>query len=438
MTQAIDRNFCRSSPRFLQASRYTKRVKTPTPALSSLANRVAPERHSNAHETPDGTTDDAWVVHTRALEKARAGEAVIFLSIGQEADETTPSAIVETAVSSLQAGDHHYNEVEGTPEVRQAVADYHYRLTGQRVTAGQCLMYCGAQNGLFAVAQALLERGNEVVLSEPYYTTYPACFTASGATAKRVTLRAEDGYRLNVDRLLAAITPKTRAVVLNTPNNPMGECYTRIDLERILSACVERGVWLIMDMVYAELVDPEKLALPHGMPGANDVVISVGSVSKSHRMTGWRAGWVVAPQRVADTLRHLSTCMHYGIPPFIMKAVTQALNHDSETPKIIRTALAERRAIIHQHLAGRPGVQVIDSGQGMFVLLDVSHTSLTAKEFALSLLEKTGVSVLPCDGFGAAGRYLVRISLAVDSLNLVSACNAIAAFSVSLSAVSDQ
>ncbi len=422
-------------------------MKTPIPALSSLADRVAPESHSNPspHGIPDGTpdgnssglADDAWVVHTRAMEKARAGEAVIFLSIGQESNETTPNEIVETAVASLHAGDHHYNEVEGTPEVREAVANYHQRLTGQHVAASQCLMYCGAQNGLFAVAQALLEPGNEVVLSEPYYTTYPACFTASGATAKRVTLRAEDGYRLNVDRLLAAITPKTRALVLNTPNNPMGECYKQSDLERIVSACVERGVWLIMDMVYAELVEPENLALPHGIPGADDIVISVGSVSKSHRMTGWRAGWVVAPQRVANTLRHLSTCMHYGISSFVMKAVTHALNHDTETPRIIRAALAERRALVQQHLAGQPSVNLIDSGQGMFVLLDVSHTQLTAKAFALSLLEKTGVSVLPCDGFGAAGRYLVRISLAVDSLNLVSACNAIAAFSVSLNAGAD-
>lgn len=396
-----------------------------------LAQRIAPENHQ-IDPSDDSTPDDAWAVHTRATEKARAGEAVIFLSIGQEANETTPDAIVNRAIESLQAGEHHYADVEGTPELREAVAAYHQRITGASVSAKQCVVYCGAQNSLFAVAQAVLEPGCEVILSEPYYTTYPACFTASGAQAKRVALRAEDNYRLNIDRLLAAITPKTRAIVLNTPNNPMGECYSMADLARVVQACVDHGIWLIMDMVYAELVDPSSLALPHTLPGADEVVISVGSLSKSHRMTGWRAGWVVSPQRVANTLRDLSTCMHYGMAPFIMSAATYALSHDTETPVLIRAALAERRKTVHEHLSDKPSVKLLDRGQGMFVLLDVTHTGLGAKAFAMELLERTGVSVLPCEGFGAAGANLIRISLAVDALELASACNAIAAFSASI------
>ena len=205
--------------------------KKPTPPLSKLAARVAPESHladvkSQADESAAGPSndvavDDAWAVHTRAVEKARAGEAVIFLSIGQEANETTPEPIVNEAIQSLQAGEHHYADVEGSPELREAISAYHKKITGASVSADQCVVYCGAQNSLFAVAQAVLEPGCEVVLSEPYYTTYPACFTASGAQARRVALRAEDDYRLNVDRLLAAITPTTRAIVLNTPNNPV-------------------------------------------------------------------------------------------------------------------------------------------------------------------------------------------------------------------------
>jgi len=410
--------------------RYTTPVTTLLPPLSALAARVAPEQNSGQD---DNSQDDAWAVHTRAVQKSRDGEAVIFLSIGQEDNETTPAAIVAEAVRSLQAGEHHYSDVAGSPELRAAIANYHAKITGQIVSAEQCIVYCGAQNSLFAVAQTILEPGCDVVLSEPYYTTYPATFTATGANARRVALRAEDNYQLNVDRLLAAVTPNTRAIVLNTPNNPMGECYSARDLTRILSACKERGVWLVLDMVYAELVDPNVLQLPHILPGADDVVISVGSLSKSHRMTGWRSGWVVAPQRVTDTLSHLSTCMHYGLSPFVMKAATYALNHDRETPAKIRQALSERRSIVQQQLQGRTGIQLLDSGQGMFVLLDVAHTGLSAKQYAMELLERTGVAVLPCDGFGPTGASLVRISLAVDSLDLVSACNAIAAFSQSLS-----
>jgi len=409
--------------------RYNSPMTTSLPQLSSLASRVAPETVASDADKP---LEDAWAVHRLAVEKSRKGEAVIFLSIGQEDNETTPAPIVDEAIQSLSAGEHHYSDVEGSVELRTSIAQYHANLTGQVVNNTQCVVYFGAQNALFAVAQALLEPGCDVVLSEPYYTTYPATFTASGATARRVALRAEDNYRLNVDRLLAAVTPNTRAIVLNTPNNPMGECYSKSDLSRIVSSCKERGVWLILDTVYAELVDPSMLQLPHTLDGADDVVITVGSLSKSHRMTGWRVGWTVAPQRVSDTLAHLSMCMHYGLSPFIMKAAAHALTHDRETPAIIRKALAERRAIVANHLANRPNLRLLDNGQGMFVLLDVNHTGLSAKQYAIQLLEKTGVAVLPCDGFGKTGRSLVRISLAVDSLDLISACNAIAAHSLSL------
>jgi len=406
----------------------------PEPKLSSLALRVAPEKPTTASANDD-PNDDAWAVHNRAVEKSRNGEAVIFLSIGQETNETTPEPIVEQAIEALKTGEHHYADVEGLPELRQAIADYHRFLTGQSVRPDQCLVYAGAQNSLFSVALALLEPGTEVVLSEPYYTTYPATFTASGAIAKRVALRAEDNYQLNVDRLLAAITPNTRAIVINTPNNPMGECYSKADLTRLVNACKERGVWLVLDMVYAEIVEPDSVAFPHLIPGAEDILISIGSLSKSHRMTGWRAGWVVAPQRVAATLGHISLCMHYGLTPFVMKAATHAMNHDRETPAIIRKALAERREIVNAHLGNQPGVHLIDSGQGMFMLLDVTSSGLNAKGFAMELLEKTGVAVLPCDGFGATGANLCRISLAVDSIDLLPACNAIAAFIASRNSI---
>lgn len=383
--------------------------------FSSLTQRIV-------SDSPAGTDPvDPWAVHSLAMQRVAAGEAITLLSIGQETDETTPEVVVEAAVQSLRSGRHHYVDVRGESHLRSAVADYHKMLTGQVVTAEQVTIFTGAQNALFAVAQVLLDIGDEVILIAPYYTTYAATFGAPGPSVVSVQVEASDAYQLDVQRLLDAISSRTRVIVLNAPNNPLGSRYTQEQVEQIVEVCMARDIWLVLDAVYLDTVTAGSVALPHRIAGAERILITVGSLSKSHRMTGWRVGWAIGPAPLATHMGNLSVCMHYGMPPFIQDAAVVAIQQASETPNTVREVMQHRRTLLLEHLQDIEPARLIDAGQGMFVLLDVEPLNMTAYDFAMGLLADRNVSVLPCDGFGPGGRYLVRIGLCVDGQLLVDA-----------------
>lgn len=386
------------------------------------------QRIQEKSDATDGQAIDPWAVHTMANDRVARGENITVLSIGQEVSEQTPSLIVDAAVDSLRAGRHHYADVRGEKKLRGAIAAYHERLTGQCVSDSQVTVFAGAQNALFSVAQVLLEAGDEVILIAPYYTTYQATFGAPGPEVVTVEVDASDGYQLDETRLLDAISTRTQAIVLNAPNNPLGSRYSAAQLQNIVSVCVAKGIWLIMDTVYLDIVSPESIDLPHLLPGAQDILITIGSLSKSHRMTGWRMGWAVGPEQLSQHLYNLSVCMHYGLPPFIMDAATVAIEQSQATPKSVYSVMQTRRQLALAQLSEIQPAQLIDAGQGMFILIDVEALNTTAFDFAVALLEQEKVSVLPCDGFGPGGRFLVRLGLCVDGEHLVQACRRISNF----------
>ncbi|MEE9335578.1 MAG: pyridoxal phosphate-dependent aminotransferase [Granulosicoccaceae bacterium] len=387
---------------------------------SSLTQRVAPG--------DDPSAPDPWAVHELALIREANGEDIVFLSIGQEADEVTPAVIVDAAIESLQSGRHHYTQASGSDKLRNAVANYHKKLCGQTVGIDNCTVFAGAQNALFSVAQVLLETGDEVLMLEPYYTTYSTTFAATGAKIIEVPLTAANRYQLQVEQLLEAITNNTRLIVLNSPNNPMGQSYSMEQYQGIIDACVQHNIWLLIDTVYADIVDPELLSHPQTIPGADKILITVGSLSKSHRMTGWRMGWAVAPSELSDHLANLSVCMHYGLAPFIMDAAIVAIEQSTGTPTLVRDLLDKRRGVALKEMGDIAPAVIHDTGMGMFIIVDVEPLKLTALDFAMQLLEKHAVAVLPCVGFGPTGKYLVRIGLCVDDDKLATACKKIQDF----------
>ena len=207
-------------------------------------------------------------------------------------------------------------------------------------------MFAGAQNALFAVAQVLLEPGDEVILIEPFYTTYPASVTASGATLVSVAVKSDNKFQLDVADIAAKITPKTRAIVLNSPNNPTGAVYTREQLEGVVALCLEHDIWLVSDAVYMEIIPEEDRQSVASIPEAAPICVTLSSLSKSHRMTGWRLGWVVGPPELISHLANLSMCMAYGLPTFIQDAATYALDNDFETAMLVQSTMDSRRAAV--------------------------------------------------------------------------------------------
>lgn len=381
---------------------------------------------------PGESPVDPWAVHDLAMQRRAQGEDITLLSIGQESNETSPAVVVEAAIESLRSGRHHYVELRGEQHLRQAIADYHDTLTGQRVSADQVTVATGAQNALFSVAQLLLEPGDELILVAPYYTTYEATFGASGASIVKVRVSADDAYQLDMQQVLDAITPATQLIVLNSPNNPLGSSYRQDQLMQLAERCLAEDIWLVLDTVYLDTVSPGSVALPHAIPGIERILITIGSLSKSHRMTGWRIGWAIGPTELSVHLARLATCLHYGMPPFIQDAATVAIREAASTPQTVRAVMQKRRELLLSHLQELAPVRLLDAGQGMFILLDVEPLGLSAHDFAMALLNRENVSVLPCDGFGPGGRHLVRIGLCVDGDQLGTAGRKISRFVQSL------
>ena len=367
-------------------------------------------RYASLTDRISGKSVDSWEVHYRAAERLGAGEDIYLLSVGQESYEYTDARIVDAAIDSLKAGRHHYTPVEGELALRRQIARHHQSRTGQVVDEQNCVVFVGAQNGIYAATQCLLEAGDEVIIPEPYYTTYPATFSSSGATLKSVPCLAEEHFQVNVAGIEKAISNKTRAIVLNSPNNPTGAVYERDRVEAIVKTCVEKSIWLICDDVYADLVDPGTLCCAASMPGADEVVVTVSSLSKSHRMTGWRLGWAVAPRPLARHFYNLNMCMNYGLVGFIQDAAVRAFELSAEITPGIRQNIDSMRNVLARSLSDIGAIKTIPSGAGMFVMLDIRGLNMAGQEFCRGLLDRHDVALIPCDGFGESGVGLIRAS----------------------------
>lgn len=388
-------------------------------------------RFSKRVQRIGGDGAKAWEIHTRAVERRRRGEDVIMLSIG-DPDFDTPKAIRDGAVAGLDNGNTHYNDVVGEPPLREAIASYHATLTGQTVTPDQVAVFSGAQNALFASAMCLLDEGDELIALEPMYVTYEAVAGASGA--RLVSVGCSDGRDFHLDpaAITAALSTNSRAILLNTPNNPTGAVLSRDELEAVAAICREHDLWLISDEVYASLTFEADHISPCSLPGMAERTVTVNSLSKSHAMTGWRVGWTVSPPQLVPHFENLALCMLYGGPGFVHDGAVAALTHDLPELDDMKRELRDRRDLVCGALANLPGMRCLRPEAGMFVMLDIRGSGLSAFDYASRLLDEKAVSVLPADAFGASAAGHVRIGLCTPQPVLAEACARIADFARTL------
>lgn len=369
----------------------------------------------------------AWEIHGAARERADAGHDVIILSIG-DPDFDTPKPVVDAAVEALRAGHTHYTWVEGSPEVRQAIADHHRRLTGVAVDPDRVVATFGAQGALYSALVCVVGPGDEVIVPEPMYATYDGTVGATGAAMVRVPLRGARGFHLDAADVERAVTPRTRALLLNTPHNPTGAVLTRAEVEAIGDVCRRHDLWLVVDEVYASLTYGVPHVSPSAIPSLADRVIVVSSLSKSHAMCGWRVGWVIGPAELAHHLYNLSLVIHYGLPTFVQDAVPVALASDHDEVASMKETFRARRDLVVQRVRAVPGLDCVQPEGSVFLMVDVRGTGLSSQAFAWRLLEEADVAALPADGFGPSGEGYLRWSLTVPTDRLSEACDRLEAF----------
>ncbi len=375
----------------------------------------------------------AWDIHAKALADQAAGEDVIVLSVG-DPDLDTPAPVAESAVAALRAGDTHYTPVSGRPELRRAIAERFRAQGGWDAGPENVSVVAGAQNGLFSAALMLLQPGDEALILDPCYVTYDATVRVAGAEPVRVAPRADGGFRPDPEAIAAAVTPKTRALLVTTPNNPTGVTLTADELDAIAAIARRHDLWVVSDEVYAGLT----FGAPHrsiaALPGMAERTITVSSLSKSHAMTGWRVGWMIGPESLVGHARNLSLCMHYGLPGFVQAAAVTALAHADSVAGEMRGIYRGRRDRLMAGLRDAPGLTPLEPEAGMFLMVDIRATGLSGTDFAWALYRETGVSALDAAPFGTSGQGYVRLSFTKSDAELSEAARRIVSFCRGLAA----
>ena len=388
-------------------------------------------KYSSLVERISGDGADAWDTHYQARRALERGEDVILLSVG-DPDLDTPEAVVDRAIQALRTGDTHYTPATGREPLRAAIVALHRARSGQAVDTANVVFLAGAQNALFAASLCVAGVGDEVIAFEPLYPTYPASIEVSGARMVRAPAPAASGFHVDLAALEALITPRTRAMFFATPNNPSGVILSEEELAVIGDLARRNALWVVVDEVYAGLAPDGRVpSLAASLP---DQVVTIGSLSKSHAMTGWRAGWLVGPKVLVKHVEALAMCMLYGLPGFIQEAAVTALGMAPAAESRMRDFCASRRDLLLAGLADTPKLRCCAPDAGMFMLVDVQRTGLTGHEFMTRLYRAEGVSVIDGGAFGKNTRGFVRICFASDEAQIRDACGRIRRFVQSMDA----
>lgn len=389
-------------------------------------------RHAAILDRLAGLGSDKWGIHYRARALAAEGRDVIELTIG-EPDVPAPPALTEVAVAAMRAGRTGYSDGRGEAGLRRALAERYSRSSGRPIADDQILCFPGTQTALFTMLLGIGEPGTEVLVGDPMYATYEGVIRSGGATPVPVPLRPDRGFRMDASDLAARVTPRSRAILLNSPHNPTGAILRPEDLRAIGEIAMAHDLWILSDEVYEDLVfeDADFLS-PLALPELADRVVVASSISKSHAMPGFRSGWLVAPADFARRLLPLSETMLFGNQPFIADMTEAAVRAPSPVAEGMRRRFAARAQLLKERLEADGPLRVHAPEAGMFALIDVRGTGMDGATFAADLIERAGVAVMPGSSFGASLSDWVRVALTVPDDRFAEACGRISAHAHSL------
>lgn len=373
--------------------------------------------------------DDGWAVYYKARDMRDAGEPVVMLSIGEHDHKTAPF-ILDAMDASARGGNTGYAYFMGSAGLRAAVAERVQRMTGVVTTRDNVLITTGGQAALFAAHAAALDPGDTGVIIDPYYATYPGTVRGVSGRVATVAAHAANGFQPDRDDLMDA-TEGARSLLINSPHNPTGAVYTRETLEAIAEVCKARDLWLISDEVYDSQVHEGAHLSPRALPGMAERTLVIGSMSKSHVMTGFRIGWIIAEPDTITAISALSNSTTYGVPGFIQDAAETALREGDQEERTTSTRYRRRRDKAARALEGSC-VKLSPPDGAMYVMLDIRATGLSGEAFALALLDAEKIAVMPGESFGTAAAGHVRVALTIDDEAMVDALRRLAAFAAKL------
>ncbi|WP_094542573.1 pyridoxal phosphate-dependent aminotransferase [Brucella grignonensis] len=349
-----------------------------------------------------------------------------------ETDQPTAAFIRDAAIQSLSAGETFYAQNLGRPYLRNAIAEYMSDLHGRTIETDRISVVGSGVTGLGVVSQLMLSPGDRVVAITPLWPNITEIPRISGAHVERVSLNVSGGkWSLDLDRLLSALTPETKMLIVNSPNNPTGWTISDEQIEVIATHCRRLGIWVVADEVYERLIyDPSVRSAPSFLRhmNADERLISVNSFSKAWSMTGWRAGWITAPVTMADDLAKLIEYNFSCVFEPIQRAATVALQQGEAEIANLRARLARTRNLLVSGLLDIPGVDVPEAGGAMYVFFRIAGQS-DSVETAKRLVSEAGLGLAPGSAFGPEGNGWLRWCHAVsDEARLMDGVSRLAKF----------
>ncbi len=389
-----------------------------------------PLSHRITHLTAGGP--DGWEVFYKARAMKAAGTPVTELTIGEHDIRTHPS-ILDAMHASAKGGHTGYAMIAGSDTLRRAVAERIEQRTGVPTTAENIMITPGGQSALFAAHHAVCDEGDAALYIDPYYATYPGTLRAVGAQPRAVLARPERGFQPDAADI-AEQAGGAKSLLINTPNNPTGAVYGRETLEAVAQVCRDHDMWLVSDEVYDTQVWEGRHISPRALPDMAERVLVVGSMSKSHAMTGSRVGWVCAPRAVIGHLITLATHTTYGVPGYIQDAAEFALAQGSPLEEEVAAPFARRRQITERLLAAQNTVKASPIQGAMYAMLDIRATGLSGEAFAHSLLDAHHIATMPGESFGQAAAGHLRVAMTIDDDHYAIALRTLLAHAAELAA----
>jgi aspartate/methionine/tyrosine aminotransferase len=361
--------------------------------------------------------EGALEVFARAKELERQGRSIIHLELG-EPDFHPAAPVVDAVRDAVAAGRDRYVATRGIPGLRQAIAGYLKRTRRLEVAAEQVLVAPGCKMALSLAMMALVEPGDEVLYPDPGFPVYPSFTRGLGANAVPFGLVEKNKFQPNLGDIAAKITPRTRLLIFNSPNNPTGTVFNETALKQIAELAVKHDLWIISDEIYARILFSGEYQSIWAQPGMAERTVIIDGFSKSFAMTGWRLGYAVAPKHVVDAMDLLVLNTFTCAAEFTQVAAIEALRDSTNAVGAMVEEYRKRRDLFVAGLNRIPGFRCLPPDGAFYAWVNIEDTGLSAEEVAKLLLEEVGVAGIAGAAFGLEGKDYLRFSL-VSARNLL-------------------
>jgi aspartate aminotransferase len=356
------------------------------------------------------TGEGALAVFSRAKELEKAGRSIIHLELG-EPDFHPAAPVVDAVRAAVAEGRDRYVATRGIPPLRSAIADYLKRTRRLDVAAEQVLVAPGCKMALALAMMALIEPGDEVLYPDPSFPIYPSFTRGLGAKAIPYALREENKFQPNLAEIAAKITPKTRMLIFNSPNNPTGTVFTDAVIAQIAELAEKHDLWVIADEIYARILFRGEYKSIWALPGMAERTVIIDGFSKSFAMTGWRLGYAVAQKHVIDALDMLVLNTFTCTAEFSQVAAIEALRDSTNAVPAMVEEYRKRRDLFVEKLNRIPGFRCQSPDGAFYAWVNIEETGMPAEEVQRVLLEEAGVAGIAGAAFGAEGKNYLRFSL---------------------------